>query len=65
LENPRRGLVEPEEMDFERILALTTPYLGELVGAYSDWTPLAHRGELFDEDVDRDDPWQFRNFLVE
>lgn len=64
LENPRAGLVEPEEMDFERILALTAPYLGELIGAYSDWTPLTHRGELFDEDIDREDPWQFKNFLV-
>ncbi len=65
LENPHQGLIEPEEMDFERILALTEPYLGNLVGVYSDWTPLNHRGELFDEDVDRDDPWQFKNFLVD
>jgi homospermidine synthase len=64
LENPERGLVEPEEIDFQRILKLATPYLGELVGAYSDWTPLDQRGELFDEDVDRADPWQFKNFLV-
>ena len=64
LENPRRGVVEPEEMDFERILELAKPYLGTLVGEYSDWTPLEHRGELFDEDLDRDDPWQFKNFLV-
>ena len=64
LENPRRGVVEPEEMDFERILELAKPYLGTLVGEYSDWTPLEHRGELFEEDLDRDDPWQFKNFLV-
>jgi homospermidine synthase len=64
LENPRRGVVEPEEMDFERILELATPYLGTLVGEYSDWTPLEHRGELFEEDLDREDPWQFKNFLV-
>jgi homospermidine synthase len=64
LENPDRGVVEPEEMDFERILELAKPYLGTLVGEYSDWTPLEHRGELFEEDIDRDDPWQFKNFLV-
>jgi homospermidine synthase len=64
LENPRLGMVEPEQLDFERILELARPYLGTLVGEYTDWTPLDHRGELFEEDLDRDDPWQFTNFLV-
>ena len=64
LENPRRGLVEPDEMNYRRILDLCRPYLGRLVGAYTDWTPLAGRGALFPEDVDRDDPWQFKNFRV-
>jgi homospermidine synthase len=65
LENPNRGMVEPEEMDHERVLAITAPYLGELVGQYSGWTPLTGRGTLFAEDLDREDPWQFKNFLVD
>ena len=64
LENPRRGIVEPDEMDYERCLALMRPYLGTVVGVYSDWTPLQDRGRLFPEDLDRDDPWQFKNFRV-
>jgi homospermidine synthase len=64
LENPRRGVVEPEELDFHRILEIAAPYLGPLVGAYTDWTPLEDRGALFPEDVDRDDPWQFKNVRV-
>jgi homospermidine synthase len=64
IENPRRGIVEPDEMDFERILEICTPYLGTLTGAYSDWTPLYDRGRLFPEDVDVADPWQFKNFRV-
>ncbi len=32
LENPNRGLVEPEDMDFERVLELATPYLGKVYG---------------------------------
>ncbi|MGO8914768.1 MAG: homospermidine synthase [Stellaceae bacterium] len=64
IENPRRGIVEPDEMDYERCLALMRPYLGTVIGAYSDWTPLQDRGRLFPEDLDRDDPWQFRNFRV-
>jgi homospermidine synthase len=31
---------------------------------YSDWTPLEGRCRLFDEDLDADDPWQFKNFRV-
>ena len=64
LENPNRGIVEPDEIDFQRILEVASPYLGELVGAYGDWTPLQDRGRLFPEDVDQDDPWQFKNFRV-
>jgi homospermidine synthase len=64
LEHPDRSLVEPDEIDHERILEVARPYLGELVGAYSDWTPLQDRGELFPEDLDTEDPWQFKNFRV-
>ncbi|SOD99657.1 homospermidine synthase [Caenispirillum bisanense] len=64
LENPARGVVEPEELDFRRILEIAEPYLGEVAGTYGDWTPLQDRGVLFPEDVDTDDPWQFKNFRV-
>ena len=64
IENPRRGVVESDEMDHERILEICAPYLGEVVGAYSDWTPLQERGRLFPEEVDAADPWQFTNFRV-
>src|SRR6202030_3931945 len=61
IKNPRRGIVEPDEMDFELCMAIMRPYLGNIVGAYSDWTPLTDRGRLFAEDVDQSDPWQFKN----
>jgi homospermidine synthase len=64
MENPRCGLVEPDEMDFQRNLDICMPYLGPVVGEYSDWTPIDQRGELFAEDIDRDDPWQFKNIRV-
>jgi homospermidine synthase len=64
MENPRRGIVEPDEMDFERPLAICRPYLGKLVGRYTDWTPLYQRAELFAEDLDTTDPWQFKNVRV-
>jgi homospermidine synthase len=64
MENPNRGVVEPDEMDFERPLGICRPYLGKLVGQYTDWTPLYQRAELFAEDLDTTDPWQFKNVRV-
>ncbi|MCC6532673.1 MAG: homospermidine synthase [Burkholderiales bacterium] len=63
-ENPRAGVVDPDDMDFRRVLEVARPYLGNMVGVYSDWTPLQERGVLFPEDTDPADPWQFKNFRV-
>src|SRR6516162_9609656 len=64
LENPERGIVEVDEMDFRRCLDLQRPYLGPVIGCYTDWTPLVGRSELFPETLDTSDPWQFSNVLV-
>jgi homospermidine synthase len=64
IENPRRGVVESDEIDHHRALEICRPYLGEVVGVYADWTPLQGRGTLFPEDVDAGDPWQFKNIRV-
>jgi homospermidine synthase len=64
MENPQAGVIEPDELDFRRNLEICKPYLGPVVGEYSDWTPLYQRNHLFDEDLDQSDPWQFKNILV-
>jgi homospermidine synthase len=64
IENPRRGVIEPDEMDFRRNLEICMPYLGPVIGAYTDWNPLFERNRLFPEDVDASDPWQFKNVMV-
>ncbi len=64
MENPSRGIVEPEELDHARILEIAGPYLGLVIGEYTDWTPLQDRGTLFPEDLDTSDPWQFKNIRV-
>ena len=64
IQNPERSVVEPDDLPFDQMLALCRPYLGDVVGVYSDWTPLQDRAWLFDEQLDRDDPWQFLNFRV-
>lgn len=64
MEHPSEGLVEPDEIDFRRNLEICMPYLGPVVGQYTDWTPLFDRGRMFPEDMDESDPWQFKNIRV-
>jgi homospermidine synthase len=64
MENPRAGVVEADQISHARVLEIALPYLGQMTGEYSGWTPLDERGVLFAEAVDRDDPWQFKNFRV-
>lgn len=64
MENPRAGIVEADHLDHARVLQVAGPYLGDMIGEYSDWTPLVDRGRLFPEETDQSCPWQFGNFRV-
>jgi homospermidine synthase len=64
IENPNSGIVEADEMDFQRIMEIAGPYLGEMIGVWGDWSPLENRNGLFPEDIDTSDPWQFKNMRV-
>lgn len=64
MRNPWQGIVEPDDLPHHEILRECLPYLGDVGGVTTDWTPLADRGWLFAEDVDSDDPWQFKNFRL-
>lgn len=64
MENPHAGIIDPDDMDFRRVLEVANPYLGKVVGVYSDWTPLQGRNHPFPEDIDASDPWQFKNIRV-
>jgi homospermidine synthase len=64
MRHPDRGILEPDELPHREIMALAKPYLGEMVGIYTDWTPVDGRGWLLDEAIDESDPWQFGNFRV-
>jgi homospermidine synthase len=64
MENPQRGLVEAEDLDFKRIMELITPYMGRMYGEYTDWTPVQNRKPLFPNGANYSDPWQFKNFRV-
>lgn len=64
LQHPQAGIVEPDDISYEAIMKVAAPYLGEIVGVYGDWSPLEGRAGLFEEGIDREDPWQFKNFRV-
>ena len=64
MENPRAGIIDPDDVDFQRVLEIANPYLGNVIGVYTDWTPLSGRNHPFPEDLDTSDPWQFKNFRV-
>lgn len=64
IENPTSGIVDADEMDHELLMKVARPYLGEVFGEYTDWTPIEGRGKLFPEHFDAEDPWQFENFRV-
>lgn len=66
--NPQRGVVVPDDLPHEHVLQVSRPYLGEFVSIPSPWNPLQDVGSYFGDFVaptlDRDDPWQFKNFLI-
>lgn len=64
MRHPRRGIVEPEDLPHDEILALAQPYLGRMLGVRTDWTPLQGRSALFTCAIDAADPWQFLNVRV-
>lgn len=64
LRHPDRGIVEAEAMDFREVLDIAERYWQPIVGEYGAWNPLAGRDSLFPEDIDADDPWQFKNLRV-
>ena len=46
IEHPTAGIVEADQLDFRRVLEVARPYLGPVVGIYTDWTPLDGRRPL-------------------
>jgi homospermidine synthase len=61
IRHPREGLREADDLDFREVIEIARPYLGSLVGAYTDWTPLQGRGELFSEKLVPEQPWLLQN----
>ena len=68
VQNPDRGVMVPDDLPWREVLAVATPYLGQMWSGPADWTPVKHRQDLFEgwngREYDDADPWQFANFLI-
>ncbi|MBK8475028.1 MAG: homospermidine synthase [Opitutaceae bacterium] len=68
IEHPAEGLKVPDELPHDYILNIAKPWLGKFISTRSDWTPLRDYENAFhgfnQPDLDRKDPWQFKNFLI-
>lgn len=68
IDNPARGVCVPDDLPHDYVLKIARPYLGKWISKPSDWTPLKHSTNAFaghqQPRIDRDDPWQFKNFLI-
>jgi len=67
--NPAKGILVPDELPHQEVLATAMPYLGPCPSVRSNWTPLESRSQLFAKwgapAVSDPDLWQFASFAVE
>ena len=68
-DHAEEGVCSPEDLPHEFVLKVADPYLGKNLSVRSDWTPLKYYENHFQgyarPDLDRKDPWQFKNFLIQ
>ena len=68
IEHPEEGVTLPDDLPHEYVLGIAKPYLGTFISVQSDWSPLKHYENTFEgynsPSIDREDPWQFKNFLI-
>ena len=73
IEHPREGVLVPDDLPHEQILARAKPYLGPYISIPVDWNPLKNRNDLelfakyrqFSQKMDEDEMWQFTTFQVQ
>jgi len=67
IENPKAGVLEPDEIPHDFILKIAKPFLGKFLSIPSDWTPFKNYQVFFRENpklyLDKKNTWCFRNFL--
>lgn len=67
IRHPLEGVCQPDQLDYQEILDIALPYLGEFLSIPCDWSPLDDAREYADFNgkiPDPEDVWQFPSFLV-
>ncbi|MHB1906417.1 MAG: saccharopine dehydrogenase NADP-binding domain-containing protein [Acidimicrobiales bacterium] len=68
IRRPEEGVRVPDELPWREILDVARPYVGTTWSGPLDWDPVSTRADWFDRwsgrELDRDDLWQFTNFLA-
>ena len=69
IENPKRGVRLPDDIDHKFILDISLPYIKPFMSEPVDWTPLKNLNTKFTKfDIQKpreEDVWQFTTFLVD
>lgn len=61
---PNEGFCEVEDLPHRYILEIARPYLGRMISKQSGWRPVDGRSPLYEEEMDLDNIWSFKNFLI-
>ena len=68
LRTPRSGVRVPDELPWRDVLAVAMPYVGTTWSGPIDWDPVSTHVDWFDQwsgrVLDREDPWQYTNFMI-
>jgi homospermidine synthase len=66
IENPKKGIMSPDDLPHKELMKTCLPYLGPFVSAPTDWTPLTNWDNWFRNYglpvPPKEDTWQFSSF---
>ena len=67
LENPKMGVIRPEDLDTDFVLKIAKSYLGTFISKEFEWSPdknyVNSYGERKDNELDKKNVWGFQNFI--
>jgi len=68
INRPNEGVRVPDELPWREVMDVAYPFLGTCFSGPIDWDPLVTRVDFYDRwngrYYDRDDPWQYTNFML-
>ena len=68
IQNPRKGICLPDDVDHEEVLKVATPYLGRFVSEQSSWTPRCEAARAItsfgEPPLKEENMWQFGSFRI-